>query len=199
MDALQTRLLNAALPGIAFDGWDMQVIRAAAVSLDLPKEEADRAFPGGAFQALNVWVDGTNAQLRETLANDYNFESMKIRERIATGVMVRLRAQQLHREAVRKGLALYQLPWNAPDGLKHLYATVDIIWRAAGDTSTDWNFYSKRTLLAKVYSSTLLYWLNDDSPNQSDTEAFLHRRIEDVMQIQKFKGKLTQWRQKAAI
>ena len=117
-------------------------------------------------------------------------ESMKIRERIATGVMVKLRAQQAHKEAVRRALAQYNLPWHAADGLKALYDTCDTIWRAAGDTSTDWNFYSKRLLLSKVYMTTLYVWLDDESEHQEETEAFLHRRIEDVMQIQKAKFKL---------
>src|SRR3546814_16617611 len=57
------------------------------------------------------------------------------------------------------------------------------MWYAAGDTATDWNFYSKRALLAAVYSSTLLYWLNDRSEGFVDTWGFLDRRIGDVMRI----------------
>lgn len=196
MDALQQQIINAALPNIVFDGWSMETLRAAAKSLSMPELEADRAFPNGVIEALNTWTAQSNAQLAETLRDDYNLESMKIRERVATGVLVKLRAQQAHKEAVRRALAIYAMPWHAADGTKALYGTVDAIWRAAGDTSTDWNFYSKRMLLAKVYMSTLTVWLEDESEDQSETEAFLYRRIEDVMKIQKAKFKLKEWGEK---
>ena len=85
-------------------------------------------------------------------------------------------------------LALLALPLNAPLGLKLLYRTVDAIWYAAGDTSADFNFYTKRATLAGVFSSTLLYWLNDRSEGNEATWAFLDRRIDDVMRFEKFKG-----------
>ena len=63
------------------------------------------------------------------------------------------------------------------------------MWYAAGDTSTDFNFYTKRATLAGVYSSTLLYWLNDRSPGSEATWGFLDRRIDDVMKIEKLKAR----------
>ena len=91
-------------------------------------------------------------------------------------------------EAVRRGLALLALPLNAPLGLKLLYRTVDAIWYAAGDTSADFNFYTKRATLAGVFSSTLFYWLNDRSEGNTATWEFLDRRIDDVMRFEKFKS-----------
>ncbi len=116
--------------------------------------------------------------------------SMKIRQRIATAVRVRLEQNIEHREAIRLGLAHMASPRRAGEGLRWLYHTVDAMWRAAGDTATDFNFYTKRMLLAGVYTSTLVYWLDDHSQDCGDTWAFLDRRIEDVMQIQKFRGRV---------
>jgi len=73
----------------------------------------------------------------------------------------------------------------APLGLRLLYNTVDAIWYAAGDTSTDWNFYSKRALLAAVYAATQLYWFEDRSPGAEETRGFLERRLADVMALPK--------------
>jgi ubiquinone biosynthesis protein COQ9 len=67
------------------------------------------------------------------------------------------------------------------------------MWYAAGDTSTDFNFYTKRATLAGVYSSTLLYWLNDRSPGSEATWGFLDRRIDDVMKIEKLKAQVKSW------
>lgn len=196
MNELQRKIIDAALPNVVFDGWTMATLRAGAKTAGLEALEADRAFSGGVIEALNLWTHDVNRQLEQSLARDYALEAMKIRERIATAVMVKLRMMQPQREAVRRALAIYALPWHAADGLRGLYETVDVMWRAAGDTSTDWNFYSKRALLSKVYLSTLSVWLNDDSEGLSETEAFLRRRIDDVMQIQKAKFKLKEWSDK---
>jgi ubiquinone biosynthesis protein COQ9 len=69
-----------------------------------------------------------------------------------------------------------------------LYHTVDTMWRAVGDTSTDFNFYTKRGILAGVYGATLLRWFNDSSTGESATHDFLAARIENVIQFEKFKA-----------
>jgi ubiquinone biosynthesis protein COQ9 len=88
-----------------------------------------------------------------------------------------------HREAVRRALGLLALPHNAPVAATTLWRTVDAIWYAAGDTATDFNYYTKRGLLAGVYSATVLYWLEDRSEGLADTWTFLDRRIGDVMRV----------------
>jgi ubiquinone biosynthesis protein COQ9 len=116
--------------------------------------------------------------------------AMKVRERIAAAARARLAVLEPHREAVRRALTLLALPHNVPLGLKLLYETVDAMWYAAGDTATDFNFYSKRGLLAGVYAATTLYWLDDRSPGAVDTQAFLERRLGDVMAIPRYRARL---------
>ena len=119
--------------------------------------------------------------------------NLKIRDRIKAAVRIRLERHAGDREAARRALALLSLPFNAPLAMRLLYRTVDAMWYAAGDTSTDFNFYTKRATLAGVYSSTLLYWLNDRSPGCEATWAFLDRRIDDVMKIEKLKSQVKSW------
>lgn len=194
MTDLKDRILDAALPDIAFDGWTDIVLERATQKARLHKADVSRAFPNGAFEALEYFTQRADARMAETLKRDYVMKDLKIRERIATAVMVRLREQAPHREAVRRGVAVYALPWHVPAGLRALYRTTDEMWHQAGDTATDWNHYSKRIILSKVYMSTLMVWLNDNSPNLADTEAFLRRRIENVMQFEKLKAKVKSWR-----
>jgi ubiquinone biosynthesis protein COQ9 len=108
---------------------------------------------------------------------------MKVRERIATAVRLRLEQNLGEREAIRKGLTFLALPQHATLATKLLYRTVDAMWLAAGDRSTDYNFYTKRLLLAGVYSSTLLVWLDDQSDGLEKTWAFLERRIDNVLKV----------------
>ena len=190
---LQDRLLDATLPRIAFEGWTEHAFVEAATETGLAPADMRRAFPGGVLEALNYFTTRADRQMRDTLTRDYNLMSMKVRERITTAVMVRLRQQLPQREAIRRGRAFYSLPWNAPSGLRALYQTMDEIWHLAGDNATDWNHYSKRLILSQVYLATFNVWLEDATPDLSETEAFLRRRIDNVMQFEKFKAQVKNW------
>jgi ubiquinone biosynthesis protein COQ9 len=96
----------------------------------------------------------------------------------------------LHKEAVRRAATLFALPIHAPDGAKLVWGTADAIWNALGDTSRDYNWYTKRAILSGVYSSTTLFWLGDQSEAGDATWKFLDRRIEDVMRFEKTKSRL---------
>ncbi len=188
-DTLRRDLLAATLPHVAFDGWTMTAMRAGGDDLGFDLAEIRRLFPGGADEMVDLFVAEADRRMVEALeARD--LPAMRIRERIATAVRVRLELHAPHREAVRRALSLQVMPQNGPGTIRGLYRTVDLMWRAAGDDATDINFYTKRMLLAGVYSSTLLYWINDKSEGFADTWAFLDRRINNVMSIQKARFRL---------
>lgn len=138
---------------------------------------------------VGAFIKAADEDMVQALAKQ-DLENLKIRERIALAVRQRIETVAPHREAVRRGVVLHAVPFNTPHALRSLYGTVDAIWVGIGDTSTDFNFYTKRALLAGVYSSTLLYWLGDQSDEFADTWTFLDRRIEDVMRIQRAKGRV---------
>lgn len=189
LPTLRDALIEATLPHIAFDGWAAQALRHGAADLELPPEAVERAFPGGAADAVAHFIAKADREMLDAL-DKMDLPSMKVRDRIATAIRVRLEQAADHKEAVRKALAFTALPQYAGLALKSLYRTVDAIWYAAGDTATDYNFYTKRALLAGVYSATLLYWLEDKSEGHEATWAFLDRRIANVMSIPKLTGKL---------
>jgi hypothetical protein len=88
------------------------------------------------------------------------------------------------------GQRAFALPQYAADGARAIWGTADAIWEALGDASDDYNWYTKRATLSAVYGATVLYWLGDESPENRDTWAFLDRRIEDVMRIEKVKAEV---------
>lgn len=181
-DALAARLLDAMLVQVPFEGWSSLALRAAAVDTGVDWPTAKRVFPGGVDDVLALW-GGRNDQRMGAALAELDLGAMRIRDRIATCVRVRLEALEQHREAVRAALSRASLPHNAPGAARALWRTVDAMWRAAGDSATDFNYYSKRGLLAGVYGATLLFWLEDDSDNRADSWAFLERRIADVMRV----------------
>lgn len=181
-EALRQDLLAAALDHVAFDGWSEAAIRSAAKDLDIDPALAANAFPGGGGELIAFYSAEIDRRTLEALEK-LPLEEMKVREKIHAGVMTRLELLEPDKEAVRRGLSFLALPFNAPLAAKLLYRTVDALWYAAGDRATDYNFYTKRGLLAGVYSSTLLFWLNDSSEDYAATHAFLDRRISEVLKI----------------
>jgi ubiquinone biosynthesis protein COQ9 len=188
--AKKDALLLALLPEVPFDGWTRGAMRAAGTRAGLETSEIDTLFPRGPRDVVawfSRWAD------RETLAALTTQKTQRLRtgERIALGVRTRLQILLPHREAVRRSLTLMALPQNLPLGAKLLYEAVDTLWHAAGDDATDFNFYTKRGLLAGVYATTTLFWLDDRSGDNAATEAFLERRLAEVQAIPRLKSAVT--------
>jgi ubiquinone biosynthesis protein COQ9 len=188
--ALQrNRLLQAILPHVAFDGWTDVALQAGAADAGLDEVEIDRFFPGGVREIANCFSDWADQQMLEALSSQ-DTDDLKLRARVALAVRLRLEALTPHRETVRRTIAFLSLPGNISRAGKGVYNTVDVIWYAVGDRSSDFSFYTKRALLAGVITTTTLFWLNDDSKDSADTWAFLDRRISDVMKIPALRSRL---------
>ena len=182
IDKVREKLLLASLPHVPFDGWSERALRAGAEDAGLTPAEALNAFPAGPSEALALFSDWADRRMMARLEK-LDLGAMKVREKVAAGVRLRLEVLEPHKEAVRRGLAVLSLPPNGAQGLKGLHRTVDAIWAMAGDRATDYNYYTKRVLLAGVLSSTTLFWLNDRSEGHEATWAFLDRRIDEVLKI----------------
>ncbi len=186
-EASKSAILNAALPLAAEDGFSDAVLARAGREAGVGAEMMLHLFPDGASSLVACFSERCDAQMEQALAQQ-DLAAMKVRERIAAAVLARLDALKPHKDAARRACAFLMLPPNAALGMRLVYQTVDAMWRAVGDTSTDFNFYTKRAILAGVYSSTLLRWFNDES--EDDTRAFLDARIENVMQFEKLKAQM---------
>ncbi len=180
-------LLQAALAHIPFDGVTWRAFARAAQELDLPKKMAELAFPGGMDEAVDLYCQEADRKMTEAMT-PYKLANMKIRQKVSWAVQLRLQGAAEHREAASR-VAGYLMQRPALSA-RILWRTADTIWRAIGDTSTDYNWYTKRAILSGVYSSTLLVWLSDPDPQMARTRAFLDRRIENVMQFEKAKGRV---------
>lgn len=180
------RLLDAAMMHVAFDGWSETTFRAAVQDAEVNPTVARALFPRGAVDLAIAYHKRGDALMLKAL-EEADLSEMRFRDRIAFAVRARIEAAE-DREAVRRGTTLFALPLHAADGAKLIWGTCDAIWTALGDTSDDVNWYTKRMTLSAVYSSTVLYWLGDDSLGSEATWEFLDRRIENVMQFEKAKA-----------
>ncbi len=187
--ALKVAVIEAALPHIAFDGFTDRLMERAAKEAGADQDDVPRLFPNGALGLLEAYSDSVDAEMEKRLAK-VKLTTMPVRKRIATAVKTRLAILRSHKEAVRRAVAHLSLPQNVALGARLVYRTADAMWRAAGDASTDFNFYTKRGILAGVYSATLMRWLTDDSEDENATDAFLTARIDNVMLFEKIKGRV---------
>lgn len=180
-------VVAAALPDAAFDGFTDAALAKAGKTAGLEKAELERLFPEGVRSLVEAYSVSVDAEMSRLLA-EMELGKMKIRQRIAAAVLARLSIMKPNKEAARRAGATLSLPMHAGLGAKLMYQTVDAMWRAVGDTSTDFNFYTKRGILAGVYGATLVRWFNDASEDEKATQEFLAARIENVMQFEKFKA-----------
>ncbi len=188
-DTWREKILAEALAHVAFDGWHDKTLKAAAEKVGASDAELKAAFPRGVADALLFFSSEADRQATEAI-EAADLKSMRVRERVTFAVRQRVEAVMKHKEAARRGAAVFALPQHAIDGATAVYRTVDALWRAVGDTSADFNFYTKRLLLSGVFTTTMLYWFADNSEDAEDTWKFLDRRIADVMQIEKVKSQV---------
>ena len=183
------RLLDAALPHVAFDGWSDATFKAAIADSGIDAETARAVAPRrGLDLAILFHKRGDDEMVAAMQAADLT--ALRYRDRVIACVRKRIEIAGADREVVRRGATLFALPFNAAEGAKLVWGTADAIWNVLGDTSDDYNWYSKRAILSGVYSSTVLFWLGDDSEGDERTWEFLDRRIDGVMQFEKVKAQV---------
>jgi len=187
LEQLRRKLALAVGENAVFDGWTRKAVDSAATQLGVDPAQARLAMPKTQAAMVDLYIQEVDRSL-EAWFTPERLAGMKIREKIRSLVWRRLEIMGPAREAVRRALAVLAMPQNIPLGLRISWRTADQMWRIAGDTSTDFNHYTKRMTLGAVYGSTLLAWLEDQSEGWSDTAAFLDRRIDGVMKFEKWKA-----------
>lgn len=187
LELIRRELSLAVGDNAVFDGWGAKAVEAAAAKLGIDRAKALLAMPKTRAGLVEAYIEGVDRELERRLPPG-ELAAMKIRERIRTLVWTRLEIMGPAREAVRSALSILAMPQNLALGARIGWRSADQMWRLAGDTSTDFNHYTKRATLGAVYGSTLLAWIDDGSEGGTGTAAFLDRRIDDVMRFEKWKA-----------
>lgn len=184
-------MLAADLPHhAAFDGWTPAALELSASTVGIDAAVARLAFPGGAVDMIDAWFAHVDQAMLAQVTPDV-LATMKVRERITALVQARLDIVANDIEALRRALAVLAMPQNLARAGKLNWRAADAMWVAAGDTATDYNHYTKRTILGGVYAATVMAMLGDDSEGRADTRAFLSRRIDGIMRFEKAKARLS--------
>jgi ubiquinone biosynthesis protein COQ9 len=199
-DLQRAAIIDALLPEVPFDGWTRKSLRQALVSIGEHPDDAALYFPDGPGEMIEAFCALADARM-EAEAGQAGLAAFRIPARIRTIIAIRLEQNRGNKEAIRRALSWLAIPTNAPRAIRITAATVDTIWHAAGDKASDFSWYTKRGILAGVYSATLLYWLRDNSDDDEATLAFLDRRLANVAGIgglrKKIEARVTDFKAKA--
>jgi ubiquinone biosynthesis protein COQ9 len=189
LDTARTAILDVALTYVPDQGWTQSVLDRAIADTGTDAPLAQRAYPKGPIGLIEAFHARADEAMKTELAR-HDLATIKFRDRIALAVRIRLQALEPHRPAAKRALAMQSLPTNLPGAMAAAYRTADTIWHAIGDTSSDFSFYTKRTLVAGIIITTTLVWQSDETEEFIATSEFLERRISDVLRIGKTRGKL---------
>jgi ubiquinone biosynthesis protein COQ9 len=182
------RAILGMLPHVAFDGWSKRALRAGLRDASIPVDETGLLFPLGIVDMIETFCDLADRRMEEAAAAA--LPQTRLTARVRAVIALRLEQNRPYKEAIRRALAVLALPRNAMVATRCTARTVDAIWHAAGDQSADFSWYTKRAILAAVYSATVLYWLRDPTGDDAETLAFLDRRLAGVGRIGKLRGRI---------
>ncbi len=171
--------IEAAVRRAGSEGWTRATLRHALADCGDAEELLPSAFPRGVVGAIEAWIAITDARMNDASAGE-DLAALRTPARIRRVVELRLRLLEPDREALRAALGVLALPWNAPKGLRLLGSTASAIWHAAGDSSADFSWYTRRATLAAVYSATLAFWMRPIQPEMEEVLLFLDRRLQDL-------------------
>lgn len=189
LDELRPLLAARIAAEAMFDGWSDAALVDAAEAAGVDPDVARLVFPGGAMDMIEAWIATVDAAMAASLPTD-KLGVMKVRERIRALVAFRLEAMAGLEESLRRAHSVMAMPQNLRRALAIGWRSADLMWRLAGDTATDYNHYTKRTILAGIYAATVAVFIDDDSEGKAATHAFLDRRIDGVMRFEKAKAQL---------
>jgi ubiquinone biosynthesis protein COQ9 len=186
---IKDNVLKHILQSVSFDGWSQDSLRHGAKKAGYDDHFSELIFPGGVKEVLDCYIMDLDRQMI-AIALKERKSSARVKEMLVNRVKIIAQNKLL----AAKTISFLALPWNLPQATKMLWRTVDLIWLHAGnDLSTDFNHYSKRGLLASIYSSAIMYMLSDQSDNLKDTFEFIDRKFIDVKFIGEKIGKFKEW------
>ncbi|MEQ9116195.1 MAG: COQ9 family protein [Rickettsiales bacterium] len=192
LEKTKRKFLLEVLKELPFSEWGVPLFHKAEINAGMSKNQHVLLYPAGVTDVVKSYEEYADELMLQKLAKVKDFQKAKIRDKIKYAVKFRLdNSLKNSKLIIAKTKDYYKARINNyPEVLQSSWYTVDKMWQFAGDTSTDYNYYTKRSLLFGVYNSTILYYLQDESKDHAATWDFLDSRINDVLKIGSFKKHL---------
>ncbi len=183
---LKEKIFKSSMDIVIFDGWSDKTLFEAASNNNISSADVKKMFPRGAIDLVKYYHEFEDkiflAQFREADCNNLSHS-----KKIELALIKRFEIIVENKEAFRRSMALFALPFNQIEGINLVFSTCDKIWVEIGDISVGFDWYTKRIILASIYFTSLLYLFGDNSTNHKETYRFISTRLDDLKNLGKFK------------
>jgi len=186
---IRNQILQEAKPCVIKYGWNENLFVNMKNDSKFTNEEMNVLFPKGYTTLIEMYLEEINTKMTVE-SQKINLISLRVHERIRELCILRLKIMSKEKKLISKTFFYLLLPHNYKLALKNLYKTVDQMWFLAGDNSTDFNFYSKRVILASIYASVMMHFVNND--NIDKTIILLNKQLKRVSNIPKIKSRINE-------
>ena len=181
------RILKLAKPIIAKEGLNSNTFETIAVKHNLNINEIHLLFPQGNKDLLKYSLEQLNIELQK-YCKSIDLIRLPLHKRIRRILLSKIAIMNKEKNFYKKIFLKSLLPNRTISLSKQLYKSIDQIWYLAGDTSVDFNFYTKRLILAGIYSRVVLFFFNNN--NQNELENLLDLNLKRVAKIPELKSKI---------
>tara|TARA_B100001057_G_scaffold258333_1_gene258465 strand:+ start:28 stop:630 length:603 start_codon:yes stop_codon:yes gene_type:complete len=184
-EKIKKLILKNSLKNVVFDGWTDEMFEIAVEESNINYLEAKKIFPRKAIDVAIYFHSEDDIKLN--CISEDEFSNLKVRTKIIELIFKRIMIANQNKEAVKRSLALFSLPFFVIDSKKMIYNTSNTIWNIVEDSNKSFSYYSKRISLMYIYSTSLLYWISDETKDCEDTYSFIERSIEKFLKLEEFK------------
>ena len=181
------KILKLAKLIIAEEGLNSNTFETIALKHTLDINEINLLFPDGNKDLLEYSLDQLNIELQE-YCKSIDLIRLPLHKRIRKILLSKIEIMNKEKNFYKKIFLKSLLPNKTISLSKQLYKSIDQIWYLAGDTSVDFNFYTKRLILAGIYSRVVLFFFNNN--NQNELENLLDLNLKRVAKIPELKSKI---------
>ncbi|MCC8372247.1 MAG: COQ9 family protein [Rickettsia endosymbiont of Pseudomimeciton antennatum] len=165
---------------LVFNEWNNKLLADAETECGFVKGYCHIIFPDGIREIVDFFESWQDQKMLELLSQQET--PTKIRDKIDLALKIRIKdgiAKLVH----LRNRSYFSTPSNTIFATKTAFRTCDLIWRYAGDKSIDYNYYTKRSLLLSVYITSILYYIQDESENNIDTDKYITKSLSNIITI----------------
>lgn len=153
-------------------------------------------FENGVLSLLEFYIEEIIEKMQQEITKQVDFNNFKIRDKVRFALYNIF--EQQNPKIAAKIQEFYLNPANlcqkqgakpAILAFKNAIKLSDAIWGSIGDSSTDFNYYSKRLILAKIIITTFQYFTKEKDQKITKTKQIIDQEIAKIMKFEKFKAK----------
>ena len=180
-------VLRFAKEFVSENGLTKNCLENISKKYGLNADETDLLFPQGNIDLIKFALEQLNNDL-EVYCRQIDLIRLPIHKRIRKVLLSKISLMNKDKSFYRSIFLNLLIPKKNFSLSSQLYNSVDQLWFIAGDSSTDFNFYTKRLILSGIYSRVMLFFFNNN--NQEELENILDESLKRVSKIPEIKSKL---------